>query len=76
MIEDAYQEARKHQSAENAQLHCANEGKTLRLTGDRAALKHALSEIMLNALQANPKTPNVDVRLHTGRTRWPSRSAD
>ena len=27
----------------------------INLTGDRAALKHALSEIMLNALQANPE---------------------
>jgi signal transduction histidine kinase/CheY-like chemotaxis protein len=65
LIEDAYQEARKHQSAEPGQLHCADEGKSLRLTGDRAALKHALSEIMLNALQANPKTPKVDVHLQT-----------
>jgi nitrogen fixation/metabolism regulation signal transduction histidine kinase len=65
LIEDAYQEARKYQSAEGAQLRCAAEGKSLRLTGDRAALKHALSEIMLNALQANPKTPTVDVQLQT-----------
>jgi signal transduction histidine kinase/ActR/RegA family two-component response regulator len=65
LIDDAYQEARKHQSAEGTQLHCAAEGKSLRLTGDRAALKHALSEIMLNALQANPKTPTVDVHLQT-----------
>jgi len=66
LIEDAYQEARKHQSNEVAQLHCSADGKALRLTGDRAALKHALSEIMLNALQANPKKPTVDVRLHAG----------
>jgi len=66
LIEDAYQEARKHQSAEVAQLHCATDGKALRLTGDRVALKHALSEIMLNALQANPKAPTVDVHLQTG----------
>jgi nitrogen fixation/metabolism regulation signal transduction histidine kinase len=66
LIEDAYQEARKHQPAEAAQLHYANNGKALRLTGDRVALKHALSEIMLNALQANPKAPTVDVHLQTG----------
>ena len=29
------------------------------------ALKHALAEIMLNAMQANPKKPTVGVRLHT-----------
>jgi signal transduction histidine kinase/ActR/RegA family two-component response regulator len=66
LIEDAYQEARKHQPAEAAQLHYATDGKALRITGDRVALKHALSEIMLNALQANPKTPTVDVHLQTG----------
>ncbi|MEJ0090538.1 MAG: ATP-binding protein [Limisphaerales bacterium] len=65
LIEDAYQEARKHQSSEAGQLHYVTEGKAIHLTGDRAALKHAFSEIILNALQANPKTPTVDVRLHT-----------
>ena len=66
LIEDAYHEARKHQPAEAAQLHCESDGAALHITGDRAALKHALSEIMLNALQANPKTPTVDVHLQTG----------
>ena len=66
LIEEAYQEARKHQSAEAAKLHYATEANGLRITGDRAALKHALSEIMLNALQANPKKPTVDVHLQTG----------
>jgi len=66
LIEDAYQEACKHQTADAAQLKCENGGKPIVMTGDRAALKHALAEIMLNALQANPKTPTVDVRLLTG----------
>ena len=66
LIEDAYHEARKHQPAEAAQLHCESDGAALHITGDRAALKHALSEIMLNALQANPKTPTVDVHLQPG----------
>jgi signal transduction histidine kinase/CheY-like chemotaxis protein len=66
LIEDAYQEARKYQPGETAKLHYENDGKPINLTGDRAALKHALSEIMLNALQANPKKPTVDVHLHTG----------
>jgi signal transduction histidine kinase len=65
LIEDAYQEARKHLPAESPKLKYENDGKSVNITGDRAALKHALSEIMLNALQANPKTPTVDVRLHT-----------
>jgi nitrogen fixation/metabolism regulation signal transduction histidine kinase len=65
LIEDAYQEARKHQPADAAQLQYENGGKPIIITGDRAALKHALSEIMLNALQANPKSPTVGVRLQT-----------
>ena len=67
LIEDAYQEARKHQPATATELHFENDASAVNLTGDRAALKHAFSEIMLNALQANPKTPVVDVHLHTGQ---------
>jgi nitrogen fixation/metabolism regulation signal transduction histidine kinase len=66
LVEEAYQEARKHQPAEAAQLKCENGGNPIVITGDRAALKHALAEIMLNALQANPKTPTIGVRLQTG----------
>jgi signal transduction histidine kinase len=65
LIEDAYQEARRHQPSETAQLKCENAGKPVVITGDRAALKHALTEIMLNALQANPKTPLIGVRWET-----------
>ncbi len=65
LIQEAYQEARQHQPAETAQLHCENRGKPAVVTGDRAALKHALAEVMLNALQANPKEPRIDVKLHT-----------
>ncbi len=65
LIEEAYQEARKHQPVEKAQLQWENGGKPVVITGDRAALKHALAEIMLNALQANPKEPKIGVKLHT-----------
>ncbi len=65
LIEEAYQEARKHQPGDAAKLQYEKSGKSINITGDRAALKHALSEIMLNALQANPKSPTVDVRLLT-----------
>ena len=65
LIEEAYQEARKHQSADAPPLKYENGGKPIIITGDRAALKHALSEIMLNALQANPKSPAVGVSVHT-----------
>ncbi|HVU26823.1 MAG TPA: ATP-binding protein [Verrucomicrobiae bacterium] len=65
LIQDAYQEARKYQPAETAQLQLENDGRPTIITGDRAALKHAFAEIILNALQANPKKPTVGIHLHT-----------
>jgi len=47
-------------------LKFENYGKPLVVTGDRAALKHALAEILLNALQANPKSPQIGVKLQPG----------
>jgi signal transduction histidine kinase len=64
LIEEAYQEACKHQPAKAAQLKCDSPSKPIIFTGDRAALKHALAEVMLNALQANPGDPKIGVRLH------------
>ncbi len=63
LVNESYQEARKHLPAENAKLQIEDGGKPVVITGDRAALKHALSEIILNALQANPKEPKILVRL-------------
>lgn len=63
LIEEAYQEARKHQPAKTAQLKCDTGGKPFVITGDRAALKHALTEVIINALQANPGDAKVGVRL-------------
>jgi signal transduction histidine kinase/DNA-binding NarL/FixJ family response regulator len=65
LIEEAYQEACKYQPVKSAQLRYDSTGKPIILNGDRAALKHALTEVMLNALQANPTDPKVGVRLHT-----------
>jgi len=65
LIEEAYQDAAQQQPVEGAQLKFENNGKPLIVSGDRAALKHALSEILLNALQANPKSPQIGVKLHT-----------
>jgi signal transduction histidine kinase/CheY-like chemotaxis protein len=64
LIEEAYEEARKHQPAKAAQLHYEKQEQPIIVTGDRAALKHALTEVILNALQANPGDPKIGVRLH------------
>ena len=66
LIEEAYQEAVRQQPSQGVILKMESGGKPFIISGDRAALKHALSEIMLNALQANPKGAQVGVKLHTG----------
>ena len=35
------------------------------VAGDRASLKHALAEVMLNALQANPTNPRIAVQMQS-----------
>ncbi|HOB33217.1 MAG TPA: ATP-binding protein, partial [Verrucomicrobiota bacterium] len=64
LIKEAYQEARKHQPVKSAEFKYDDEDKPFVVTGDRAALKHALTEVILNALQANPSNPKIGVRLH------------
>lgn len=66
LIEEAYQEARKYQPVKASQLKYDTAGKPVFVTGDRAALKHALTEVLINALQANPTDPKVGVRLESG----------
>ncbi len=65
LIEEAYQEACKYQPAKSAQLRYEHDNQPIIVNGDRAALKHALTEVMLNALQANPGEPRIGVHLRT-----------
>jgi signal transduction histidine kinase/DNA-binding NarL/FixJ family response regulator len=62
LIEEAYLEACKHQATKTAQLKCEAPAKPISITGERTALKHALTEVMVNALQANPADPKILVR--------------
>ena len=61
LIEDAFREAQKQHGDQPVFLQYETDGQALMLAGDRAGLKHALAEIMLNALQANSPTPKVKV---------------
>ena len=63
LIEEAFQEARTYQSVKAAQLKYETGSAPIVLSGNRAALKHALAEVMLNALQENPTEPKIRVRL-------------
>jgi nitrogen-specific signal transduction histidine kinase/DNA-binding response OmpR family regulator len=71
LLEEAHHEACLHQEAlTTAPLKCALLGEPIVVPGDREALKQALTEIMINALQANPSEPRVGVclRVQTGDT--------
>jgi signal transduction histidine kinase len=68
LIEEAYQEAKKYQVGKPAKLNNECRDKMVSVSGDRVALKHAFSEIILNALQSNPASPQVAVRCHDDGT--------
>ena len=61
LIEEAFREAQKNHGEQPVVLQYDTGGKQLVLNGDKAGLRHALAEIMLNALQANPPSPKVRV---------------
>lgn len=63
VIEDACQEARKLQPAKSAEVMYTPSEKGVMVSGDRAALKHAFTELILNGLQSNPEEPRIEVRL-------------
>lgn len=63
IIVEAFHEAHTfHPGRKLAQLSFGkSEVPTWKISGDHKALRHAFSEIILNALQANPEDPNVEV---------------
>ena len=73
LIEEAFQEAKKHQHIKSSQLKYDKGIQPIFVDGDRAALKHALAEVMLNALQANPSDARVGVRTRQGADETPGK---
>lgn len=63
LVEEAFREAQVHQPVKSALLKYDDSAQPPIVSGDRAALKHALVEVFLNALQANPKDARIAVRL-------------
>jgi signal transduction histidine kinase len=64
LIVEAFHEAGTfHPGRKVAQLTFNKDVAPWKIPGDHAALRHAFSEIILNALQANPDDPNVSVKL-------------
>ncbi len=68
IISDAFQDA--HQFYPGQKTAHLNPGKPpapqVRISCDQKALRHAFAEIILNALQANPDDPNVEVNFTEG----------
>jgi len=74
LIDEAFQDAQKFQPAKTSKLKTEASDQPIVLAGDHAALRHALSEVFINALQANPAEPRVAVRslmdTDLGGSRW------
>jgi signal transduction histidine kinase len=62
LVEEAFEEAKQHQPVRTSHLAYENGTQPVVVAGDRAALKHALTEVLLNALQANPADAKIGVR--------------
>jgi signal transduction histidine kinase/CheY-like chemotaxis protein len=63
LLDEAFLEAQKYQPIKSAQLKHNLGGQAIFLAGDRASLKHAFFEVLLNALQADPANPRIKVNL-------------
>ena len=64
LIDDAFNEAQKHQPVKTTRKPESGSPPII-LAGDRSALKHALAEIILNGLQANPTEAKIGIRTLT-----------
>ena len=68
LIVEAFHEAHAyHPGKKIAQLAFNKSVAPWKISGDHKALRHAFSEIILNALQANPEEPSVAVSIETGK---------
>jgi signal transduction histidine kinase/DNA-binding response OmpR family regulator len=62
LLEESLQEAMKHQPTIKDPALAVEGIKGINLKGDKAALRLALTEVMLNAIQANTAEPLIHVR--------------
>ena len=65
LIDEAYKEAYKFQPTKSAKLYFEDGKHPIILVGDRAALKHAFAEVILNAIQANLADAKVQLQAQT-----------
>src|SRR5665213_3573525 len=65
LIEEAFREARTYHPSTTVLLQFESSGEPLTISCDRQGLQHAFAEIILNALQANTQSCQVQVRSRT-----------
>ncbi len=65
LVDEAYKEAYKYQPTKSAKLYFDDGKQPIILVGDRAALKHAFSEVILNAIQANVADAKIQIQTST-----------
>lgn len=67
LIGEAFRDAYVYQTGKPPGFEVSKEVEMLTVAGDHKALRHAFAEVLLNALQANPKTPDeVAVQVKRG----------
>jgi len=62
LLNEAGQQAQQHCGTRTRKIHFEPLAKPVFVQGDRSALRDALSEVLINALQANPQNPEVWIR--------------
>jgi signal transduction histidine kinase len=68
LIKQAIAEAKANFPDKTPSIQLEDEDGFLTLSGDSAALQHALAEILLNAFQASPANPQAHLRLQHAST--------
>lgn len=63
LISEAFRDAYSYHAGKAPQLDFTKASEPWTIAGDHKALRHAFSEVILNALQANPSEPNVAVKI-------------
>jgi signal transduction histidine kinase/DNA-binding NarL/FixJ family response regulator len=63
LVEEAFREAARQHGSRGAKLMLEKPPGPLNVYGDRSALKHALAEIILNAMQDSPQDSKIGIRL-------------
>ncbi len=64
LISEAFRDAYSYHAGKAPQLDFKKASEPWTIAGDHKALRHAFSEVILNALQANPSEPNVAVKIN------------